>query len=378
MGNNDSTDLQKGPGDPALLSGVDIPLILGSIDDYVLYHGPDMKILWVNRAVGLSKSQATGSVIGEHCWKAWHQKSTPCQGCPAIEALRTGEVRKALVMTSDGKEWLIQGYPVKGPNGAVTGVVTVSRDLTEYKRSDEELLKAKLQAELYLDLMGHDINNMHQIALGYMELARSRHTGSDLGRNEFLDKSIEVLQRSSQLIQNVRKLQKLHKGELQIASVDVPAVLAGVQAEFEAVSGRRITLNLNGHQHCYARANELLHDVFANLVGNAVKYAGDHAEIIVDMDVLEENGKRCCRVIVEDNGPGIPDDAKDAVFYRIGKSTAHGMGLGLYIVKSLVEGYGGKVWVGDRVMGDHTRGARFVIMLPAAESESGAESGSRP
>ncbi|CAJ36574.1 PAS domain-containing sensor histidine kinase [Methanocella arvoryzae] len=370
MDNNGSTDLQKGLGDSALLSGLDISLILGSIDDYVLYHGPDMKILWVNRAVELSESRTAGPVIGEYCWKVWHQKNTPCHGCPAIEALQTGEMRKALVMTSDGKEWLIQGYPVKGPNGAVSGVVTINRDLTEYIRSDEELLKAKLQAELYLDLMGHDINNMHQIALGYMELARCRYTGPDPGRNEFLDKSIEVLQRSSQLIQNVRKLQKLHKGELRTAAVDVPAVLAGVQGEFEAATGRRITLNLNGHQHCYARANELLHDVFANLVGNAVKYAGERAEIIVDMDVIEENGKRCCRVIVEDNGPGIPDEAKDAVFYRIGKSTSHGMGLGLYIVKSLVEGYGGKVSVGDRVIGDHTRGARFVVMLPAAVNES--------
>jgi signal transduction histidine kinase len=44
-----------------------------------------------------------------------------------------------------------------------------------------------------------------------------------------------------------------------------------------------------------------------------------------------------------------------------------GSGPGLYLVKSLVEGYGGRVWVEDRVHGDHTKGARFVVMLPAAD-----------
>ena len=74
--------------------------------------------------------------------------------------------------------------------------------------------------------------------------------------------------------------------------------------------------------------------------------------------------------MVEDDGPGIPDDFKGTIFNRMLKGTdkAKGMGLGLYLVKSLVESYGGRVWVEDRVQGDHTKGARFVVMLPAIEN----------
>jgi signal transduction histidine kinase len=50
-----------------------------------------------------------------------------------------------------------------------------------------------------------------------------------------------------------------------------------------------------------------------------------------------------------------------------GDSKAKGIGLGLYLVKSLVESYDGQVWVEDRVPGDHTKGARFVVMLPTIE-----------
>ncbi len=65
---------------------------------------------------------------------------------------------------------------------------------------------------------------------------------------------------------------------------------------------------------------------------------------------------------------GIPDDFKRRIFNRILKGTdkAKGMDFGLYIVKSLADSYGGRVWAEDRVPGDHTKGARFVVMLPVA------------
>lgn len=73
--------------------------------------------------------------------------------------------------------------------------------------------------------------------------------------------------------------------------------------------------------------------------------------------------------IVEYNGPGIPDEVKEKLFHRLERSAtkAHGKGLGLYLVRTLVEGYNRDVWVEDRVPGDHTQGAKFVILLPAAE-----------
>ena len=82
-----------------------------------------------------------------------------------------------------------------------------------------------------------------------------------------------------------------------------------------------------------------------------------------------ENGQSYCRVSVEDNGPGIPDDNKGTIFNRALMSTskAKGMGLGLYLVKSLVDGYNGRVWVEDRIAGDQTRYARFVVLLPALD-----------
>jgi signal transduction histidine kinase len=259
------------------------------------------------------------------------------------------------------------------------------RDMTDHIRAEAELEKyqkhleaeikertrkledAKGQAELYLDLMSHDINNLHQIALGYLELAREMPPGGE--QTVLLDKPVEVLQRSAQLITNVRKLQRLRDGVFLTQDVDVGRVLEGVLREFGDISGKRVTLNADGHGPCFVRANELLHDVFANLVSNAVKHTGDKKNITICLDVVEDNGRRHCRVAVEDDGPGIPDDFKARIFDRTLKGTGKtkGMGLGLYLVKSLVESYGGRVWVEDCTHGDHRKGARFVVLLPAVE-----------
>jgi PAS domain S-box-containing protein len=251
--------------------------------------------------------------------------------------------------------------------GNLAGLFSVGNDITRLKCAEDALKEAKQQAELYMDLMGHDISNMNQIALGYLELAMGLPPG--VQQDELLEKPIEVLQRSSQLIKNVRKLQTLSQGLNQTHEIDVGGVLLAVQRESGAVPGKRVTLNLNCHGHCYVQANELLHDVFANLVSNAIKHTGEQADIDINLDICDDNGRQYCRVTVEDDGPGIPDDYKVVIFNRVLKGTkkAKGMGLGLYLVKSLVDGYNGKVWVEDRVLGDHTKGARFVVLLPAFE-----------
>jgi PAS domain S-box-containing protein len=306
------------------------------------------------------------------CWdaKGPHSEEAPA-ALEGMRAVLTGErdsfEKEYPCHSPDIKRWFTMRVSrVKA--GTFRGIIVTHTDITLRKLFEEALAEEKAQAELYLDLMGHDINNLHQVALGYLELARDIPPSEEMAA--FLDKPVEVLQRSAQLIQNVRKLQKLHEGVLQNQDIDVCEVLLVVQRDYGAVPNKKITLNLHGFEHCYVRANELLHDVYANLVGNSIKHTGDRADITVDLNVVEDNnGGLYCRVTVEDDGPGIPDDFKTKVFNRAlrGTGKAKGMGIGLYLVKSLVDSYGGRVWVEDRVKGDHTKGASFVVMLPSIE-----------
>lgn len=91
---------------------------------------------------------------------------------------------------------------------------------------------------------------------------------------------------------------------------------------------------MNEYEHCLIHVNDLLQDVFANLLGNAIKHTEDRADIVLDLYVLIENGDRFCRVIVEDNVPGIADDFKGTVFNRLLKSTDNAKGVGLWACTS--------------------------------------------
>lgn len=238
---------------------------------------------------------------------------------------------------------------------------------------EKELSEAKAQAELYLDLLGHDINNINQSAMGFLELALETLQMDKKIRLDdkiLIEKPLKALHNSATLIDNVRKLQRLMKEGVKARPVDLMEILTEMDASSFQSNGRNIAINIQPLPRCIVRADELLKDVIFNLINNAIKHSDEEKPLTVNVSVMpaEVDGRPYYKCIVEDNGPGIPDDLKDKLFTRFqrGATKAHGKGLGLYLVRTLVESYHGKVWAEDRVPGDHTQGARFVVMLPSA------------
>ncbi|HEY3273310.1 MAG TPA: PAS domain-containing sensor histidine kinase, partial [Methanocella sp.] len=247
-------------------------------------------------------------------------------------------------------------------------VILTGMDVTDRKRAEEALKEAKAQAELYLDLMGHDINNMNQIAMGFLEIAIESFTLKDEER-KFLEKPLDTLKNSAMLIENVRKLQKLGEGGLKYRDIDLCGILEQVIDDYSHIPGRNVTIHFQPLPACYIIANDLIKDVFANLIGNAIKHSDPQQPLAIEvgLEPVTKEGKKYYRVTVEDNGPGIPDDLKNRLFLRFqrGQEKAIGKGLGLYLVHTLVHDFRGTIWVEDRVPGDYTRGAKFVVLLPA-------------
>jgi PAS domain S-box-containing protein len=247
----------------------------------------------------------------------------------------------------------------------------IIQDITGRKQIENKLRDAQAQAELYVDLMGHDINNMNMVALGFLEMANDKLKAEgmlDTSDEQLLLKSIENIKNSSMLIDNVRKLQRERAGELKLMAIDIAEVLSSVKDQYLNVPNRDVKINLNTTCRCAVIANDLLRDIFSNLVGNSIKHSSGPLTVNIDMACIGERGVNFCKVTVEDNGPGIPDAMKALIFDRSHEAKKlRGKGLGLYIVNTLVRDFNGKVWAEDRVPGDHTKGARFVVILPAIE-----------
>lgn len=268
---------------------------------------------------------------------------------------------------------LARGVPVRDEHGKILCWAGINLDIGRLKRTEVELKEAKAQAELYLDLMGHDINNMNQVGMGYLEVAllALKENGSieekDVG---LLEKPLQSIQDSTRLIENVRKLRTTKSREHQLQAIGLKEVLMGVKEQYSKANGRHVTINytpIEGH----VLATGLVKDVFTNIVGNAIKHSDADKPLEINITQLHIYGadESYHKVIVEDNGPGIPDELKTRIFNRFerGRTKAKGKGLGLYLVKTLVHDFNGKIWVEDRVPGDHTKGARFVVVLPMVE-----------
>jgi PAS domain S-box-containing protein len=236
-----------------------------------------------------------------------------------------------------------------------------------------KLQEANKEIAMLNDLMFHDINNFNFATLNYIELmASKKDLPADL--KEHMDKSLQLIRQTAALIDNVKKLTKI--GTLNakdFKSIDLSDVLRKTISGLEnSWPGRSISVKLNVPESCSVMANPLVEELFVNLLSNSVKYdPHEDVEIDVDCEKISEEGRPIWRVCISDRGHGIPDDMKPLLFEKYVRLKAepltHGTGLGLSICRALVDKFGGRIWVEDRVPGKSELGARFCLTLPASK-----------
>jgi len=127
-----------------------------------------------------------------------------------------------------------------------------------------------------------------------------------------------------------------------------------------------IQLNLP-NEKLFLQANELLQDVFENILINAVRYNESSTfEIIIKISKTEENGIKYGKMEIIDNGIGIEDVRKEKIFQRsyTKDKNVRGMGLGLSLVYKIIKSYKGKIWVENRVIHDYSQGSNFIVLIP--------------
>ena len=269
-----------------------------------------------------------------------------------------------------GESWVgsFSFAPIRDKDGGIVGSVVVGRDITEQKLAEEalthhteeltrlhsDLKVANREANLYLDILTHDIGNTENVSNLYADLLIESLDGEAAGWAKNLQRSI---QKSIEILGTVSTIRRIHRTTTELKPMDLDAAVLGVVEEYPTG-----TLLYCGTDY-QVQADDLLSVVVNNLIGNAVKHGGPGVEIAVRVE--EKDGM--VRVSVEDTGPGIPDDEKQAIFHRYEqKKRGVGEGLGLYLVQILVERYGGRVWADDRVPGRPEEGAAFRFTLQKA------------
>lgn len=257
-------------------------------------------------------------------------------------------------------------------------VFLAARDITRRVMAENEIIHVKAEVELYLDFLTHDVGNMNQISSGYLEMALDMlNSGKDIkpGDKQIIEAPYNAMQNITKMVDNIKKVQRERRGYYKKEKINMAAVIKEVVEMFEEIPGRDVKINIGHLVDCEVVADELLKDVFYNLIENAIKHSTGSATITVSMtsivygQTIKGSGLAYCTANVSDNGPGISEKKKKALFedktYNE-KDRPHTKGFGIYLIKTIVQKYGGAFWAEDRVPGDPSKGAKFTVSLPVA------------
>jgi signal transduction histidine kinase len=227
----------------------------------------------------------------------------------------------------------------------------------ELARQSEELAeahrKANLYLDIYLDVLTYEILNVTISLQAYAELIRKR---GDETNKKYAERITAALNRNLSVIRNIETISKIYKHPPAKVTVDLQAVTERVIQKFPDKKIRYYGGPI------MVVADEMLDIVFTNLMLNSVKFGKNNVIIEITAQELPDGN---VEISVTDNGCGITDEMKPVVFDRFMKETnkRSSYGLGLHIVKMLIEAYGGSVWADDRIPGKYAEGAAIRFTL---------------
>ncbi|WP_049942964.1 sensor histidine kinase [Haloarcula amylolytica] len=208
---------------------------------------------------------------------------------------------------------------------------------------EQELKRQRDNLDLLNQIVRHDLTNHLQTISGRAELLRDQCSGDAL---EHVDGIRESSQAAAELLETAGDLATvMRQTDWETEPVALGPVLSSVTEDITATySDAQVTVP-DEYSSIRIQADELLSSVFRNVLTNAVQH-NDSATPSVVVDVIDDGD--VVHVTVADDGPGIPDEQKQAVFERGEKRPdSDGTGVGLYLVRTLVDAYGGDVWVED-------------------------------
>ncbi len=313
-------------------------------------------------------------VLGKPGSMLYWEKRVVADIVRAVESSDLVREQEVLIKTRDGspKPVALLVSRLRDEQGKIIGNLGIAVDLTERKALQNQVEKATARARLFNDLL---CQNIRRYALRIVERldALAALPGLTQRQSKAVDLCRRQARRMETLAQQVESLTGLG-GPSEVILNPIPArdLLANsVQGVLEAHSHRKVSVEMQVVEDCRLLVCDIFGQVIHNIVNNAVVHNNEERpRIWIRVERFDRGGEGWCRLSIEDDGPGIPDEHKESVFERFMKLQKSGSGVGLSVVRFLVERCGGNVHVEDRVPGDYSKGARFVLELHALDPAS--------
>jgi len=340
--------------------------LLESAPDAVVVVGEHGRMVLVNRQTeelfGYSREQLLGHDVEMLIPERLREVEAHRVGYFADPETRlTGAAMELCGLRSDGTEFPIEitFSPLRTDEGVL--VYTAIRDISERKVTDEELRRSNHDLEQFAYVASHDLSEPLRVIAGFVDLLAERYRGRlDADADRFIGFIVSGVERMQALIDDILAYSRAGRAEFRPQEVDVAALVREVVemlAPELTARGGRVEI---GELPTVRGEKALLRQIFQNLIGNALKFCDAPAPLIEIRGVRHGRG---WRFEVQDNGPGIEPHHAERIFemfQRLHGRDVAGSGIGLAIVKRLVERHGGVVGVTPAP----TRGSIFSFTIP--------------
>lgn len=279
------------------------------------------------------------------------------------DASEEGNSHKDEIPLADGRTFYATLTPIPGVGQAI-----IMQDVTHFKELD------RMKSD-FVSTVSHDLRSPLTSIKAYAQMLTM---AGELNEKQelFATRIGNSVDRISALITDLLDISKIEAGiDEQVKVVDLTGLASEVVAELQSQADRKHQQLVYHGPGCEipVSGNEVrLKQVIQNLVNNAIKYTPDGGQI----SVIAQHYEKQVLLEVEDNGLGIPPAAMPFVFdkfFRVkdaDRSEIEGTGLGLAICKSIIEKYGGRIWVQSQ----HHQGSTFAFTLPVESTPVGASS----
>ncbi|MBI9056257.1 MAG: PAS domain S-box protein [Labilibaculum sp.] len=294
------------------------------------------------------------------------------------------------VSAKEGKRILTETIktPMHDVDGKLLGVLGVSRDITEIKKTEEELVKAKEKAEesdklksIFLANMSHEIRTPMNAIMGFSELLVTPEIDDD-EKSQYINIIQSSGNRLLQLIDDIVDVSKLELDQLSInkSESNLYELFTHCINVFKngSLLSEKVNVNLNLNFEEKYRNLFLSTDVnrfqqiLDNLISNAIRFS-DSGTIELGFSIKKSAKESFIEVYIKDEGIGIPKDKQELIFERFRQGDEDqfndGTGLGLSISKGLVERLGGEI----RCESELGKGSTFFFTLPFSQTDLAEE-----
>ncbi|MDF2867352.1 MAG: arcB 2 [Gammaproteobacteria bacterium] len=368
-----------------MLANIYLDNILACIPEHLYWLDKNGVILGCNdkqaQAFGASNREA---VIGKDIFDVGRELGWPAEMVSAIRQndLMIMETKQPVVAEESGifhgeyKTYISYKNPLLDEKNEVMGIFGITVDITERKKMERELLKAKEKAELasqakseFLMNMSHDIRTPLNGILGFSQLLEAQEI--DPTKKENLGYILQSTRRLIKLLNEILDTSYIEEGMplefIEFNSRDLFNDLAELmQSELRRKNlelvleyGENVPTKLMGDK-------KRLDKILINLLSNAVKFT-EAGTITISVSVLENTNTAVnLKIAVKDMGIGIPQDKFEVIYDKFTRLTSSyrgvylGSGLGLYIVKRFVNDLNGKLEVESEL----GKGSTFTCILP--------------